>query len=171
MPDFLNPESVLKQLDLQSSMIAADFGCGSGGWTIPLAKILSEGRIFAVDMIEGPTRVLNSSAKAAKIMNIQTMVSDVEKGTKILDNYCDLVLLTNVLFQCKDKKKVLNEAKRVLRQGGKILVVEWKKSASFGPRERSITPETIKTIAQELGLAIEKEFEAGTYHYGLVLVK
>jgi ubiquinone/menaquinone biosynthesis C-methylase UbiE len=171
MPDFLNPESVLKQLDLQSSMIAADFGCGSGGWAIPLSKILTDGRVFAVDMLKGPLLALESSASMAKIFNIQTMVADVEKSTKIASNSCDLVLMTNVLFQCGDKKAALAEAKRVLTPEGKILVVDWKKNASFGPRERAVLSETVKGMAQELGLRAGKEFEAGTYHYGLILVK
>ena len=45
MEEFLNPEQVLKQLDLKEEMTAADFGSGSGGWAIPLAKILKEGKI------------------------------------------------------------------------------------------------------------------------------
>ncbi|GAH20696.1 unnamed protein product, partial [marine sediment metagenome] len=40
---FLNPSEVLKQLKLKKDMIAADFGCGSGGWALPLAKKLEEG--------------------------------------------------------------------------------------------------------------------------------
>jgi ubiquinone/menaquinone biosynthesis C-methylase UbiE len=172
MPEgFLNPENVLQELSLQSSMIAADFGCGSGGWAIPLSKTLSEGRVYAIDLIEGPLKALESTAKMSKIINIQTMVADVEKGTKVPAGSCDLVLMTNVLFQCKDKKAVLAEAKRILKPDGKSLVVEWKKSVSFGPRERSVLPQAIKDIAKELSLKPEKEFEAGVYHYGIIFAK
>jgi ubiquinone/menaquinone biosynthesis C-methylase UbiE len=171
MENFLNPQQILSQLILEKSMVAADFGCGSGGWSIPLAHILSEGKVFAVDLIKGPLSALESRAKMEGLMNIQTMLSNVEKGTKVIPNSCDLVLMTNLLFECENKKGVLEEGKRILKTGGKILFVDWKKSANFGPRERAVTPEEVKKVAAELGLAVEKEFEAGIYHYGLVLLK
>jgi len=171
MEAFLNPENILKELNLQSSQVAADFGAGSGNWAIPLAQILSDGMVFAVDILEGPLSALNSRAKAVKIPNIQTQLADIQKGTKITADSCDLVLMTNLLFQCQDKKAVLGEGKRVLKAGGKILLIDWKKSTSFGPRDRAVLPEDIKKLSEELGLKVEKEFEASAYHYGLVLVR
>jgi ubiquinone/menaquinone biosynthesis C-methylase UbiE len=171
MENFLTPEEILKQLDIKSYNVAADFGCGSGGWTLPLAKMLTEGKVFATDLLKGPLSVLDSNARSQGLMNVQTMVGDVEKGTKLISNSCDIVLLTNILFECENKAAPLNEAKRVLSSGGKILVVDWKKSASFGPRERAISPEDIKKLAKDAGLTVEKEFEAGPYHYGFILVK
>ena len=169
--DFVSPESILGQLNLDKTMIAADFGCGSGGWTMPLAKILSEGRVFAVDLIKGPLLALESKAKLEKLLNIQTQTANVERGTKISSGSCDLVLATNLLFECENKRGVIEEAKRVLKPGGRILVIDWKKSASFGPRDRAVLPGEIKKIAAEVGLAVQSEFDAGAYHYGMVLVK
>jgi len=134
-----------------------------------------------VDILEGPLSALNSKAKLAKIMNIQTQVADVTNGTKILANSCDLVLMTNLLFQCENKKAILEEGKRVLKQSGRILLIDWKKSASFGPRDRAVSPEEIKKLVEEVGLKTEKpalrslgeggEFEASPYHYGIMLGK
>lgn len=173
MEGFLNPEKILKEyLAISPSMTVADFGAGSGGWSLPLSQILSSGRVIAVDILEGPLSALNSQAKILKILNIKTEVADVAKGTKISPNYCDLVLMTNLLFQCREnKEKVLEEGKRILRPGGKILVVDWKKAANFGPRDRAVLPEEIKTIAEKTGLKVEKEFEASPYHYGIILIK
>jgi ubiquinone/menaquinone biosynthesis C-methylase UbiE len=171
MEGFLKPDEILGRLGLQKTMTAADFGCGSGGWSIPLAKILNEGRVYSIDVLEGPLFVLNNSAKVAGIFNIQTMNSNVESGTKLIPGSCDLVLMTNLLFQCEYKKAVLNEGKRVLKPGGKILVVDWKKSQNFGPRERSVSLEEVKIIATGLGMKVENEFVASPYHWGLVLAK
>src|SRR4030042_1045694 len=167
--DFFSPESILGQLNLDKTMIAADFGCGSGGWTMPLAKILSEGRVFAVDLIKGPLLALESKAKLEKLLNIQTQTANVERGTKISSGSCDLVLATNLLFECENKRGVIEEAKRVLKPGGRILVVDWKKSASFGPRDRALLPGEIKKIAAEAGLAVQSEFDAGAFTFCMVL--
>jgi len=169
--EFLNPSEVLKQLKLKKNMVAADFGSGSGGWAIPLAKKLEEGKVYAIDILEEPLSALRAKTKSEKIFNIETIKSDVEKGSKLFNESCDFVLMTNLLFQCEDKKKVIEEGKRVLKPGGKILVVDWKLDASLGPKESRVSAEEVKKIAKELDLKLEKEFEAGSYHYGLVFLK
>jgi ubiquinone/menaquinone biosynthesis C-methylase UbiE len=169
--DFLKPNEVLKKLKLKEDIIAADFGSGSGGWVIPLAEKLEDGKIYAIDILEEPLSALRAKAKLAKISNIQTILADVEKKTEIFEESCDLVLITNLLFQSDDKKKVLEEAKRVLKKGGRILVVDWKETAPLGPEEGRVSPEEVKETALDLNLRIENEFDAGPYHFGLVFTK
>ncbi|PIR01716.1 MAG: hypothetical protein COV63_03220, partial [Candidatus Nealsonbacteria bacterium CG11_big_fil_rev_8_21_14_0_20_37_68] len=95
-----------------------------GGWVLPLAKKLSEGKVYAIDVLPEPISVLEARMKSEKIFNIQTIQSDIEskKGSTLALSSLDLVLMTNLLFQVEDKKRVLGEGKRVLREGGKVLV-------------------------------------------------
>lgn len=171
MKEFLDPGKILKKLKLKEDMTAADFGSGSGGWAVPLARKLEYGKVFAVDLLEEPLSSLEAKAKLAKIENIKTILADVENESGIWDYSCDLVLMTNLLFQCEDKKKVLQEGKRVLKKGGRILVVDWSKETALVPKEKLISLVKLKEIARELGFKAEKEFTAGPYHFGLVLVK
>lgn len=173
MQSFLNPQQVLAKLDLDEYMIAADFGSGSGGWVIPLAKILKKGKVFAIDILEEPLSALRSKIEIAKISNIELIRSDVETkmGSKLSDGAVDLVLMTNLLFEVEDRKGVLEEGKRVLREEGKILVVDWKPESPLGPAENRVSPEEVKKIAKELDFKLENEFEAGLYHYALLLRK
>ena len=71
----------------------------------------------------------------------------------------------------KADSKILTEAERTLKKNGKILVVDWKKEASLGPKEGKISAEEVKKIAKDLGLKLKEEIEAGSYHYGLVFKK
>lgn len=171
MQGFLNPEEVLKQLKLRSSMTAADFGSGSGGWVIPLAKKLEGGKIYAIDILEEPLSALRAKTKLEKIFNVETVSADIEKGVDIFEDSCDLVLMTNLLFQVADQKRVFETAKKILKKGGKILVVDWKKDATIGPKEGRVLPEEVKKTAEGAGLKLDKEFEASTYHYGLIFTK
>lgn len=170
MPEFLDPEKVLKQLKIRKNMVAADFGSGSGGWVIPLAEKLEEGKIFAIDILEEPLSALRAKLKSEKLINIEIVRADIEKTSKLFANSCDLVLMTNLLFEVEDAKKILEEGKRVLKKGGRVLVVDWKEDSDFGP-DKKISAEDIKRIAQETDLKLEKEFEAGTYHWGLLFIK
>jgi ubiquinone/menaquinone biosynthesis C-methylase UbiE len=168
MEEFLNPEKILEKLDLNKKMVAADFGCGSGGWTIPLAKKVRW--VFAIDIQVEPLSALRGKMKMEKLFNIDPLKGNVEGKTTLVSESCDLVLMTNLLFQVDDIKKVFDEAKRVLKKGGKILVVDWKEKTEVGPEKR-VSVEKIKEVAKEMGLIFEKEFEAGIYHFGLIFSK
>jgi ubiquinone/menaquinone biosynthesis C-methylase UbiE len=171
MEGFLNPQTVLNELKIEGQMIAADFGSGSGGWAIPLAKKLKFGKVYAIDILEEPLSALKSKAEIQRVYNIERINCDVEKGVKLLDSCCDLVLLTNLLFQVEDKKKVLTEAKRVLKKEGEILVVDWLPGIPQGPEKGRISANEVKEMAKTLNLKLEKEFQAGIFHYGLIFSK
>jgi ubiquinone/menaquinone biosynthesis C-methylase UbiE len=173
MVEFLNPKEILNKIPLKENMTAADFGCGSGGWVIPLAQKLEKGRVFAIDVLEEPLSVLESTCKERNIVGVKTIVSDVEKekGSTLNDETVDLVLLTNLLFQVEDREKVLKESKRVLKKGGMILIVDWKKDVAMGPEEGKISSKEVREMADNLDLKLEKEIESGNYHYALVFRK
>jgi len=171
MTGFLNPVEVLKQVKLKKNMVAADFGCGSGGWAIPLAKILTKGKVYAIDILEEPLSALLGKTKLEKLFNIKTIRADVEKGAGLPEESCDLVLMTNLLFECEDKKKVLEEGKRVLKKEGEILIVDWEKDNPLTKEIEWLPIEEIKKIAKELDLRLKKEFSANPYHWGLILEK
>lgn len=173
MEGFLNPEEILNKLDLKEDMVAADFGSGSGGWALPLAKTLKEGKVYAIDILEEPLSALKSRAESLRISNIEIIRSDLEakNGSKIKDNLLDLILVTNLLFESEDKKEILIEGKRVLKKGGKILIIDWKEDSSLGPKQGRVSATEVKKIAEEISLKLEKEFEASNYHWGLVLMK
>lgn len=172
MVNFLNPKEILSRLKLKADMVAADFGSGSGGWAMPLAERLEDGKVIAIDILEEPLSALKAKLKRRNIDNIEIIKSNVEAlhGSKLLSGSCDLVLMTNLLFQIEDKELVLKEAKRVLKEKGRILIVDWKKDKSFGPRENAISPEDIKNI-QEIPFQVKHEFEASPYHWAMILEK
>lgn len=171
MTSFLNPNEILNQLDLEENMIAADFGCGSGGWVIPLSKRLKKGKVFAIDIQEEVLSALKGKAEIENIFNIEIIKQDLEKGSKLQENTLDLVLITNLLFQVEKKEEIIAEAKRVLKIGGKALIVDWLPEAIFGPRENRVSADEVKEIAKKIGLKLEKEFKAGIYHWGLIFSK
>lgn len=173
MKEFLNPNKVLKQLELKPDIIGVDFGSGSGGWAIPLAQELEDGKVIAIDILEEPLSALKAKLKRRKIDNVEIIKSNVEvlHGSKLLSGSCDLVLMTNLLFQIEDKETVLIEAKRVLKEKGRILIVDWKDGKSFGPKHNRVGSNEVKRLAEKLSLKIEKEFEVSSYHWALILVK
>lgn len=154
-------------------MTAVDFGCGSGGWVIPLAKRLKKGKVYALDVQEEALSSLESRARMGQVFNVETILCDLEnpETLKLASESTDLVLMTNLLFQLENKEKVFGQANRILKKGGQILIIDWKEASPLGPKEGRIPVEKVKEIAGRNGFNLMKEFEAGDYHYGLVLIK
>lgn len=168
---FLNPNEIIKNVQLRSTMSACDLGCGSGGWAIPLAKQLKDGTVYAVDILDDVLSVLQSKVSAQNLSNVKTVKGDIEGNINLREDYFDLVLMTNLLFQVENKSKVLELAKRLINQNGMILIVDWKKDAPMGSSEGRVSLQEIKEMGSSIGLKIEKEFVAGAFHWGLILKK
>lgn len=170
--DFINPSEIINQIKPKKAAIAADFGCGSGGWVIPLAKRLENGRVFAIDIQEEALSALEGKIKLHNLVNIKKILADVEKNIpEIKNSTCDLVLFTDLLFQLDNKEAVFKEASRILKPKGVLLVVDWDAGAVFGPKQGKVSPEQVKELANQNGFQPEDQFKAGGYHYALLFTK
>lgn len=170
----LQPEEVLKQLNIEKDMKIADFGCGSGYFTIPLAKLAEEGMIYALDILSEALEAVRSRAKLEGLFNIETKRCDLETpgGSDLENASVDMVLLGNILFQSPKKNAIIKEAERVLKKGGNLIIIDWKADQFMGPPKNLITsPENIKKITKEKGLVFEKDFPVDRYHWGMVFKK
>lgn len=174
----LDPTALLKnELKLELGYQVADMGCGGAGYfTIPAARLVgSRGKVYAVDILKSALEGVTSKAKLENLTNIETCWSDVERvgATKIPASTLDAALLVNIMFQSRKNSEMLKEVNRLLKSGGKLLVVDWKVSATpFGPPlDNRVPPQQLTKLAATTGYQIEKEFEAGPYHYGLLFVK
>ena len=172
VPGFISPRKILNdQLVLESTMLAADLGCGSGEWTIPLAELLENGKVYAIDLLEEPLSVVRGRARDKGLENIELVKNDIEGViSRLLANSLDVVLMTNMLFQIRDRKSVFQEAARVLKVGGRVLIVEWNEDAAIGPAQK-VAKDELKSLALAAGFSVASEFKAGSFHYGLVLKK
>ncbi len=174
----LNPQELLtKQLELKYGNYVGDLGCGGAGYfSIPAAKLVGgRGKIYAVDILKSALEGVKSKAKLENILNIETVWSDLERlgATNIPEATLDSALLINILFQSRDNKTLFEEAKRLLKQGGKLLVVDWKiEPTPFGPPITDrMSPEKVRAVALTIGFSEEKFFDAGPYHYGFIFIK
>lgn len=173
MPDFLKLDEVLKELNIKEDMVAAEFGCGSAHFTIAIANRLKKGRVYALDIQEEKLSAVKGKLALEKINNVFLILCDLEanKGSTLPDNAVDIVLIPNVLFQAEDKYAIVNEAKRILKSGGQLLIIDWLKSIPSTPKTGVVSPDEIKKMADSLGLSFKKEFQAGDYHFALLFTK
>lgn len=172
---FLHPGTVLKTLRLRRGAHVADFGSGAGYFTIPIAEAVgAEGVVYAIDIKEEPLAVLRSHIKLFGLFMIRPIRADLERpqGSTLEANTLDFVFSANVLHQVKDKGAVISEAARVLKNKAKLVIVEWNKSAPFGPSKNILLArDDIIDLAQKHSFKLKEEFAAGEFHFGLIFEK
>lgn len=176
LPNFTNPIQNINELGVYDGMIAADLGAGTGAYTIPLAERVGEtGRVYAVEVQKDFLTNIKDAAAARGFKNVEVIWGDIEHvgGTKIKDASVDVVVISNVLFQAEDKKGLLLEAKRILKTGGKLLLVDWKDSFNnLGPAQDAVISAGVaRTLCEHEGFVIKKEISAGEHHYGFIMLK
>src|SRR3989339_1441798 len=176
LPNFTNPIENINELGVYDGMIAADLGAGTGSYTIPLAERVGEsGRVYAVEVQKEFLSNIKDAAMARGLKNVEVIWGDIERvnGTKIKDSSVDVAVISNVLFQVEDKSGLLLEAKRILKSGGKLLLVDWKDSFNgLGPvKDAIVTAPVARALCERQGMVFKKEIPAGEHHYGLVMLK
>lgn len=173
----LNPQEILTKVQIIEGMKIADLGSGNLGYfAVPAAQMTGKtGQVYAVDILKPVLEAVRSRAKLAGLTNLTTVWADLEKvgSTKIPAASIDLSILVNMLFQNKKKKDIFQEAARILKKGGKLLVIDWKKiGIPFGPPvELRVEPTLVRDLAGQLGLSLVEETEFGDYFWGLIFVK
>ena len=173
---FVDPEKAVEALDLRPGMKAADFGCGAGFYTIPLARRLGEaGKVYAFDIRPEALGVARSKARESGFSNVETVRTDLEaeEATHLKEKSVDAVLISNILFQVENKAAVAREAFRILKPGGELMVVEWaEEKNSFGPPVKArLDRKAAEEFFLKAGFTFRKEFPAGEHHYGLIFKK
>lgn len=173
---FLEPQRIVRYFELERGDHAADFGAGHGYFTIPMARLVGgDGRVYALDIQKTALDIIRSKARIEHLLNIELICADLDepRGSKLKDKFLDFVLISNILFQMERKERLLGEAFRVLREKSTLAVVEWDETSTpLGPplNVRVRKQDAIR-LAQEAGFRLEREFEAGSHHYGLLFQK
>ena len=173
---FNNPQRNIEGLELNYGMKIADIGTGSGVYAFYSAKMVGDGgKVYAVDIQQQLLLKLRTESKRQNIHNIEFVWGDAEKkgGTKIKDATVDAAIVSNVLFQVEDKRGMVFEAVRILKSGGKLMLIDWVSSfGGLGPLNKDVfSKEEAKGLAFEAHMSLFKEFDAGDHHYGLIFVK
>ena len=131
-----------------ASLKRLDIGCGTG----KLAVYLSEETGCAVTGID-PVRA-NVEKARTKSSSVTFEVQSAEELTFANDTF-DFAVSLKALHETQNPREALREARRVLKEGGKIFIVDWVggvvQTSSHAHAEKYFSPERIKEALSEAG--------------------
>jgi arsenite methyltransferase len=99
-----------------------DLGSGAGlDCFLAARKVGKSGKVIGVDMTNEMIKKAQQNAKKYKFKNVEFILGDIEK-LPLNSNSIDVVMSNCVINLAPNKKKVFQEAYRVLKSGGKMAV-------------------------------------------------
>jgi len=173
---FVNPTEIIHLFDLKEGTTFADFGSGSGAYILAAAPLVGQtGTVYAIDIQKDLLLKLKQTVTDAGQENVKFLWCDFENlgATQLSDNSLDTIIISNTLFQLEDKAGALREAHRVLKDTGKLYIIDWSESyKGMGPEGALVVT---KSMALDLliltDFVLESEFNPGEHHYGLKCIK
>jgi ubiquinone/menaquinone biosynthesis C-methylase UbiE len=175
--DLVDQDILFSELKLQADTIFLDVACGRGAYSLAAAaRIGPRGHIYAVDLWAEGIAALEGQAVERGLEHLTPLVADVSRNIPVGDRSIDVCLLATVLhdlLQVKKAEGTLREIQRVMKPGGTLAVVEFKKMEGppGPPRSIRITPEEVARYALPYDLLPVKTVEAGPYTYLSLLTR
>lgn len=152
---FMPPEPVVEELLTDPSWSLLDLGCGTGYYTLPAARLLSGGRVYALDVQENMVRTTLERVKDAGLHNVDGIIAPSDR-IPLGDASVDGALVAMVFHDLTEKSETLAELRRVLKPDGVLSMVEWDRiETDFGPpMSIRITPSELEETLETAGFTV-----------------
>ncbi|OQD59253.1 methyltransferase [Methanobrevibacter arboriphilus JCM 13429 = DSM 1125] len=134
---FQNPNKILSPY-INKGMNVLDLGCGPGFFTLEMANLVGEsGKVVAADLQEEMLIKVENKTKNNHLKEI-IKLHKTQKDSIGLSEKFDFILIFYMLHEVPNKRKFLGELKNLLKNEGKILIIEPKGHVSKENFEKSV---------------------------------
>jgi arsenite methyltransferase len=122
---------VVELLELRPGMTVAEMAAGEGRLTAALSHAVGpEGRVYAVE--KESEQLVRLREKRNSQPNIQPVPAPCHE-TGLAEHSSDRVLMANLLGELPDRIAALREAARLLREEGRLVLIEWRTDGEHPP--------------------------------------
>ena len=130
---WLAPAEVVKALGIRAGEQVADLGAGTGYFALPFAAAAgAAGWVAAVDLQPEMLALLHDKpVQPGAAVIARVLGSAIQTG--LPGGAFDLVFLGNVWHELDDLDTVIAEARRLLRPGGRIAILDWRSDVTQPP--------------------------------------
>ena len=148
----LDPLVIMSFCPINIHDTVADIGCGPGFFTLPLAKVLVDGKLYALDIDDEMLDACRERITQARMGNVEILKCG-EFEFPLEPASVDGAFLAFVVQASPDKPRFLREIRDLIRPRGWCTVLEWyRKETEYGPPlERRIEPDELVKVAESAG--------------------
>ena len=148
----LDPFIVMTFMPIEPYDHVADIGCGPGYFSVPLAKYLVYGKLYALDIQDEMLEALRQQVLAANLGNVEILEcspTEFPVATGSLDG----VFMAFVVHENEDRIALFKATRELLKERGWCVVLEWhqRETDDGPPLERRVNPEELEVLARDSG--------------------
>lgn len=169
--EFVDIDRLFQYLSLTQTMVFLDLGCGKGNYTLAAAKVLGpQGTVYGIDVWQEGLDELEKHAASEDLRNIITIRANLNEHIPLQDATVDVCFMATVLHDLlreSSGETVITEIARVLRPGGRLCIVEFKKveDGPGPPLNIRLSPEETEKLITSFGFIKDQIVEIGPFHY------
>ncbi|MCL4473044.1 MAG: class I SAM-dependent methyltransferase [Actinobacteria bacterium] len=169
--EVVDSAAVLAELELDQGPVMADIACGIGNYSLAAArKMAPGGKIHAFDLWREGIEELNRRIVAEGVTNLTAAVADASKHIPLADDSVDVCLIATALHDLIEDhtgEGAVREIARVLKPGGRLVIVEFKKvEGSPGPPLHiRLSPGQLDEFVEPFGFEKQHTTDAGPHTY------
>ena len=171
------PGLLIREMGLQPGMTVADIGTGVGFMLPYLSRRVGpDGHVLAEDIFDDFLSAAKLKAKEAGLANI-AFIKGTETDPGLPEGQLDMALALDVYHHFDYPEKMLAAIHKALKDGGKLVIVEYYKRESAMPNGRALThirldmPDVIKEVEANHFHLLEEKEHVRDVQYMLILEK
>ncbi|MBI4234241.1 MAG: class I SAM-dependent methyltransferase [Chloroflexi bacterium] len=170
--EFLDPMRVIAVIPIRPYHVVADIFCGSGSFTVPFAKYLFDGKVYAMDSQAEHLESLRKRLQELRLTNVELIHAE-ECSIPLKAEALDGAILPFTLHAVKERVRFLQVVHGLLKRGGWVAVLEWyKRETPDGPPlEERVGEEEAEKAAREAGFRFSEKRDINGKHYLVILRK
>ena len=117
-------KAIRKIVDREGPLQVLDLACGTGDFSIAIARKMSEGHVIGVDISQGMLDVMRQKVSRLDIPDRISMEVGDGENLRFADGTFDRVTIAFGIRNFEDKDKGLREMLRVLKPDGRAVILE-----------------------------------------------
>jgi ubiquinone/menaquinone biosynthesis C-methylase UbiE len=119
------PQLVVENMKLRQTDVVADIGAGTGYFTFRISPVVSQGKIYAVDIQPEMLAIIEERKKRLKADNVITVLG-TELDTRLPVGAVDAVLLVDAYHEFSYPREMMKSIIGSLRPGGRVIQIEYR---------------------------------------------
>jgi ubiquinone/menaquinone biosynthesis C-methylase UbiE len=167
--EYLNPDVIWEKAALINPKVLIDIGAGTGFFALLFSKKIKNGKVYACDISEKMLTWIKDNLPTES-KGIVIPVKMEEGLVPLPDGIADLLYMINLHHELEEPLKMLEESRRLLKKGGKLMIIDWKKGETpeGPPLELRVKEATIESKMRKSGFSNISKYAVLPYHHFLV---
>lgn len=163
---------LINNMDIQQDDKIADIGAGSGYHVFRMARIATEGKIYAVDIQDEMLSAMNEKKQEGGFNNVE-LVKGGEKLVNLPANSVDKILIVDVYHEIEFPYEVMVSLHEALKSNGKLFLIEYRAEDESVPIKKvhKMTEEQAAKEMKAAGFKLERNMDNLPWQHCMIFVK